>query len=282
MATHGDEARPRLDAVSLPAGQSLPGKRNRPALMSIAMVFVATLVVAVIWNGLGESSAKAAMGELSRLIRTNSETIDRTYRIAVEEVSQPRRGGRDKSVEKQRPPKPPLDGATLHVRGGDQFVLVRRTADGRPFVTGCNGTMSWAVRPDGPVRFSADVTRFNRDVPGHEHSMPLNNIRDGLERLREAYDIRLLPVEVPDDASNGNDATRLIVAVKKHGFRGPQRVEISYSVTSGLIRQIRFIEMPYGPERLTLRMSLVDQHPLGRDFFDHSSHHATDRVVEEE
>lgn len=170
----------------------------------------------------------------------------------------------------------------LHVRGGGQFVLVRKTADGRPFVTGSNGQTSWAVRPDGPVRFSSDLTRFNRDLPGHEHSMPLSNIHEGLERLREAFDVQLLPVESGDEANIDDEPSRLIVAVKKRGFRGPKRVEVTYSVRSGLIRQMRFVEMPYGPARLTLRMTLVEEQPLGEAFFDHQSHHDADRTVEEE
>ncbi len=40
--------------------------------------------------------------------------------------------------------------------------------------------------------------------------------------------------------------------------------------------------LPYGPERLTLRMTLVEEQDLGTKFFDHESHHGSDRVVEEE
>lgn len=241
----------------------------------------ALLVVIAVWNGWGESRATAAIVELNRIIEANSQSTDRTYQVTVEEVTSPRRGEREDSSVSRRPPKPPLDGAVLHVRGRDQFVLIRQTTDGAPFVTGCNGTTSWAVRPDGPVRFSTDRTRFNRDLPGHEHSMPLNNIHDGLARLREAYETQLLPVE-PDDSPNENEPTRLIVAVKKRGVRGPRRVEISYAAESGLIRQLRFIDMPYGPERLTLQMTLVAEQPLGEQFFHHESHHDAGREVVEE
>jgi hypothetical protein len=40
--------------------------------------------------------------------------------------------------------------------------------------------------------------------------------------------------------------------------------------------------MPYDPERLILRMTLVEEHDLGSKFFDHESHHGSDRAVEEE
>lgn len=183
----------------------------------------------------------------------------------------------DDAPERQRPPKPPLSGAIVHVRRGGQFVLSRQTSDGRTFLTGSNGWTSWAVRPDGSVRESTDLNEFNRDVPGHEHSMPLIHIEEGLERLLEAYDydVRLLPVETADDAVAEDNPTRPIFAVKKRHYRGPKRVEISYSVRSGLIQQLRFVEMPYGPEHLTL----IKERPLGDRLFDHESHHKTDQPV---
>ena len=49
-----------------------------------------------------------------------------------------------------------------------------------------------------------------------------------------------------------------------------------------MIRQMRFVEMPYGPERLTLRLTLAEERSLGADFFRHQSHHDPERVVEEE
>jgi hypothetical protein len=74
----------------------------------------------------------------------------------------------------------------------------------------------------------------------------------------------------------------VLVAVKKRGHRGPQRVEITYEVETGLIRQMRFVEMPYGPERLTVRLTLEEEVHLGTEFFRHASHHGPERIVEEE
>jgi hypothetical protein len=270
------------------AVQDSPSMRSRrrfqPLTATVSVVVVAMLVIAVLWRGLGESSASAAVIELNRLIAANAQPTDRTYQITVEEAASPaRRDGRAESPERGRPPKPPMEGARLHVRGGQQFVLVRTTTEGLPFVTGSNGQTSWAVRTDGPVRLSSDLTRFSHDLPGHEHSMPLNSIHDGLERLREAYDVQLLPVEIVDDeAAADAEPSRLLVAVKKPGFRGPKRVEITYSIRSGFIRQMRFVEMPYGPERLTLRLTLVEERELGPNFFDHESHHDAARDVIDE
>lgn len=251
---------------------------HRSLITLLSTTALICMAVVLFYKSFGNNAAIAAAGELQRLIELNAQPMDRTYQITVEETVLPRRGRRGPSPEDGRPPKAPMDGATLYVREGQQFVL-RRITEAGPFVTGCNGTFSWAVRPDGPVRSSKDLNRFNRDLPGHEHDMPLVNIHDGLERLRQAYDVQLLPVE---DGENSEPPSRLLVAVRHPKERGPRRVEISYEVESGLIRQMRFIEMPYGPESLTLRLTLLSEESLDERFFDHESHHDANRRVEVE
>ncbi len=257
-------------------------RRLRPLVALAGVLLAMAALVLVLLRGLAETPVSAAVVELNRLIVSSTRPTDRTYQITVEDrtLSQARGPGSE-PFDWGRPPKPPLDGAVLHVRGKNQFVLVRMTKEGLPFVTGSNGKTSWAARPDGPVRVSPDLTRFNRDVPGHEHAMPLSNIKEALERLRTAYEVQLLPVETAEgDVRSEERSTRLLVAVKKRGYRGPRRVEITYDVASGRIQQMRFIKMPYGPDRLTLRLDLNEERDLGAAFFDHASHHAADRTVE--
>jgi hypothetical protein len=45
---------------------------------------------------------------------------------------------------------------------------------------------------------------------------------------------------------------------------------------------MRFVQMPYGPDRLDLRLSLVSEEELSSDFFEHTSHHTPDRKIEVE
>lgn len=255
-------------------------RRMRRVAVTAATFLASSFVLVVIWRSIGGTPASAATVEINRLIEANVSAPDRTYVVDVEEQSPiSKRELPEDAPERTRPAKPSIDRAVLHVRRNGRFVLIRRAADGQSFLTGSNGEVSWAIKSDGPVRSSSDLTRFSHDVPGHEHSMPLISIKEGLEKLREAYDVQLLPIEKPDDPAEETLPSRLIVAVKKRGFRGPQRVEIHYTVQSGLIRQMRFIEMPYGPDRLTLRLTCVEQRDLGADFFDHEAHHAADRIV---
>ncbi len=270
-------------AMTSPVAGPASGTPTRPyarqVVATLSAAAVAILAFVVLWKGIGETPAVAAVKELNRLITANAQATDRTYLVDVETAGLESR--QRKRPERDRPPKPPIDGAVLHVRSHNQFVLIRTTPEGQPFVTGSDGQTSWAVRPDGPVRVSSDLNRFNRDLPGHEHSMSLINIEEGLEHLRAAYEIQLLPAETPDEAADMPDQSlRLLVAVKKRGQRGPRRVEITYVVATGQIHELRFVDMPYGPDRLTLRLFLMEERGLGRDFFGHAAHHDPARPVE--
>ncbi len=246
--------------------------------LTLATTCAVLVIGFVLWQAFTVHPVAAAT-ELQRVIAASSRSVDRTYLISVEEAVAPDRP--DQRADFGRPPKPSIEGARLYVRGANKFVLQRKLDNNQLFVTGSNGKVSWAVRPEGPVRVSTDLTEFNRDVPGHEHAMPLSNLHEGLEQLQSAYDIQVMPIE--DAEASGeqvSEPSRLLVAVKKRGFRGPKRVEITYAATSGEIRQMRFVDMPYGPDRLTLRMTLLDVGPLVATFFDHESHHDQTRDVE--
>ncbi len=259
---------------------------RKPSVPTRVWSTVATLAVllvgsAFLWLSPGPSAASAAFRDLDRIIANNIQSKDRTYRIVVEDVVTPARQGK-RPPEVHRPPKPPLDGAILHLREGRQFVLIRHTSDGLPFITGCDGQQSWAVNTRGPVKISADPRHFDHDLPGHETSIPLANLQGGLEGLKQSYDLQFSTLGPEEYEARKGEDPRLLMAVKKSKVRGPQRVEIAYDSKSGRILGMRFVQMPYGPDRLDLRLSLVDENDLPVSFFEHSSHHAPDRRVEEE
>ena len=262
---------------------TIPTQTHRPVglrLLSIAALAVTILLLWFAWRG--GDSALAGQSELRRLISANAEWMERCYRIDVESNVVDGAKPRERQSLDKRPPKPPLDGAVLTVRNKNEFVLERILLDGRHFVTGSDGKTSWMVPPEGAVRVSTDLQRFNRDVPGHEYSMSLCSLDEALMQLQSAYDVIALPDDDSDSKSVQADRTRLLVATKKRGFPGPRRVEITYLQASGSIRRIRFVEMPYGPDRLTLQMTLIEGHPHEDLFFQHSSHHATNSEVIED
>ncbi|QDV24658.1 anti-sigma factor family protein [Aureliella helgolandensis] len=241
------------------------------------------LAVAVLWQTVDAPNASAAIIELDRIIKANDFPMDRTFLISVRDVMIPPKHQDPASPERRRPPKPSLDGAVLDVRGPNQFVLKRKTVHGEWFITGSNGTASWAVRPDGPVRYSNDLTHFARDLPGHEDGLPIHNLHDGLEALRTAYDLELLPPGDGTSAATPDSEThRRMVAVKKPGFRGAVKVEIRYAESSGKISEMRFEQMAFGPQQITLTMTLTQERILPENHFDHSPHHGPERALEYE
>lgn len=268
-------------------------RRSRRSWFIAAMVAATLFVSFVLWRD-NSNTAQAEQTELRRVIAANSASLLRTFELAVESFTAGDARQRRAEQRENRPPKPPLDGAILHVRGKYEFVLIRKSLDGVPFVTGSDGKSSWAVRPDGPVRISQDLQRFNRDVPGHEYSMPLYNLSAALEHLQSAYELHVLPeptheplatdatADSSSDTSASSQPQKLLVAIKRKGFPGPRRVEISYLADSGLIEQLRFIDMPYGPDRLTVRLTLTESPAATDSFFNHALYHSSDRKVEVE
>ena len=255
-------------------------------------VFVAafTLVfTALLWRGSGDNSASASTMELKRIIAANAELIDHTYQINMEnEDPEIRQGGRrPPPPDHRRPPHPrpphgrpvppPMNGAILYVRGGRQFVLVRKGLDGRLFTTGCNGKLSWSIGPEGPVRVSDDPNRFRRGVPGQSHSVPLVSIHEGLEGLLSAYDIEMRdsPLQVGDETCQ-----QLIADRRSPTHLGARRVEITYSVRTGRIQDMVFVDMPRSQQLpVIIHLQLIEERDLGADFFDHQAHHEPGRPV---
>jgi hypothetical protein len=274
--------------VGLSERIQMPQKRMRRFLLTNtlgrATAAAAVLIVGLssLWFSIGTPTATAAVRELDRIIVNSLRWKDRTYEIVVEDITPDRQGRQPLGPESKRPPKPPLDGATLHLRAGNQFVLIRKTEEGVPFITGCNGQQSWAINTRGPVRVSSDVHRFDRDLPGHETSIPLTNLHEGLQQLKRAYDVTFSALGPEEYSPEDGHEARLLVALKKPKDRGPQRVEIIYDATTGRILRMRFIQMPYGPDRLDLRLSLVGEQELPLDFFEHTTHHASNRKIETE
>lgn len=241
-------------------------------------VLAATLLVGLsLWQGIGARELLASNSDLQRVNNWSRRLESRSFRIHVladrpESDREQRARARDQSKLLAPPAKPPLDRALLHARGDDQFVLEREVPEEGVFLTGSDGMTGWAVSPQGAVRTSRDPNRFNRDVPGHEHQLPLNSLFANLDRVESAYRIQLFPGADAEDSS-AQRPTSLLVAQKKRGQRGPERIEVTYESNSGRILGMRIIEMPYGPRRLDLELKLEAEGTLAPEFFQYESHH---------
>lgn len=238
-------------------------KKFRP-LQLVGALSVA--VVLAVWAFL--SQPVSAAREMERLIRISSQEMaerDRTYRIL----------NLDDYPEEEAEKKPPMDGAILHVRSPDQYVLIRRFTDGREWITGSDGESGWSVPPEGTgaVRVSPDPMRFRGPLPGHQAGIPFANLSADLTRIRLTYDLMVLPASP--------EGWRGLLARKRSVLdRGPREVEIRYDPKTGVISRMTFQGMPQakgGPDHL--KVELIDQKALATDFFKHNQHHDRNRKV---
>jgi hypothetical protein len=255
-ATPGDKPEPARTAVGWQVWRQVSVVGGLVALVAIAFT-------AVWW---GNPRQVSAATELDRLI-DQADTRDRSYIIR----------NLDDRPEQTNDRQPPIDGAMLHVRYPDQYVLIRKFPDGRPFATGSDGERSWVIPPGGAtVRVSRDPMRFRGPVPGHQHGIPFVNLRSDLVQLREAYTVSPL-------GPNAAGQRGLLALKKSSDYRGPNRVELWYDADTGVIHRMVFAGMPKargGPD--SVAVELVDQRDQGADFFKHQSHHAPDRRMVEE
>jgi hypothetical protein len=254
---------PTARIVSPPSGRSKISSR-RVAVAAGGLAALAAIVLVAWWGG--DATPLSAAAELNRLIDASGALPDRTYRITS-------LGPGPKPIEARQAP---IDRATLYIRSPDKYVLVRRFSDGRVYATGFDGQRNWSAPPDGAVRLSHDPLRFRWALPGHQHGIPFADLRSDLIELRDAYTLsRIAP-----DASGRHG---LRAEKKSHEYRGPNRVDVYFDINSGVVHRMVFDGLPQargGPK--SVAVELIEQRPLGDDFFQHDAHHAAGRRVVEE
>ncbi|MEZ6043473.1 MAG: hypothetical protein R3C20_23485 [Planctomycetaceae bacterium] len=247
--------------------------RSLRTVLALSSALCLTLVLGLIFWQSVSSPALAASVELQRIIQASEAALDRTYLVTAleEEVDS------ETLPSTVRGAKPSVDGALLHVRGPNQYVLVRYFADGTEFITGSNEKTAWSVPPRGRVRVSSDTTRFRGAVPGQQQAIPFIDMRNSLRQLQESYEIDLSPEKTPEGWRRMN-ATR-----KASATGGPKQVSIWYDATSGAVHRMLLERLPKGrggPNSVLLE--LTDQSRLPDDFFSHESHHASGRRIDHE
>ena len=247
--------------------------RSLRTVLALSSALCLTLVLGLIFWQSVSSPALAASVELQRIIQASEAALDRTYLVTAleEEVDS------ETLPSTVRGAKPSVDGALLHVRGPNQYVLVRYFADGTEFITGSDGTTAWSVPPRGRVRVSNDATRFRGAVPGQQHAIPFIDMRNSLRQLQESYELDLSLETTPEGWRRMN-ANR-----KSSAAGGPKQVTLWYDAQSGVIHRMLLERLPQargGPRNVLLE--LTDERDLGPAYFEHTSHHDTNREVIEE
>lgn len=242
-------------------------------VVALSTALCLTLALGLLFWQSVSSPVLAASDELQRIIQASEAALDRTYVVTA----------LDEDVDSESLPstvrgaKPSVDGALLHVRGPNQYVLMRYFDDGTEFITGSDGTTAWSVPPRGRVRVSSDATRFRGAVPGQQHAIPFIDMRNSLRQLQESYELDLSLETTPEGWRRMN-ATRRATATG-----GPKQVTLWYDAQSGTIHRMLLKRLPQargGPRNVLLE--LTDERDLEPSYFEHTSHHDTNRKVIEE
>lgn len=269
----------QIDAESVKAVQTdAPRRRRRFAILTTLLAVAAAVMLMFVVSG-PHQNVSAAMASLEKVMEAAARPIDRTYHVrVVEEYPRDKRPRNLAEAPPSRSERKQIDGATLFVRGANQYVMTVTLASGQQRTSGCDGQQSWAFRGEGPIHVSSDLNRFRGGLPGQQQDIPFLNIHDHLSQLLTGYDIQL--VQEPLKMEHASTLSLLLGVRKSKAVRGPKQVEISFDFENGTVHRMLLDGLPRGgggPKSVMLE--LIDQSPLDADFFSHVSHHEPNRRI---
>ncbi len=267
------------DLNSVTLGRSLePYRRRRFTLLTSALAIAAAVIVMFMVLG-PQQSVSAAMASLEKVLEAAAKPLDRTYLVRV--VEEYPRDKKPKNLSQEawdREAEKQIDGATLFVRGANQYVLNVMLQSGLRRTSGCDAEVSWAFREDGPVHVSTDLSRFRGGVPGQQQDIPFMNLHSHLSQLQRGYDVGLS--EQQDSASDGTVLSRLVGVRKSSDVPGPKQIDIWFDANDGTVHKMLLSGLPRGrggPKSAMLE--LEDQSELAPNFFSHEAHHEPGRRI---
>lgn len=259
------------ESVTLAEAGRTSGRRRFAILTSTLTIAAAVIVMFVVLGP--QQNVSAAMASLEKVIEAAAKPFDRTYRVSV--IEEYPRGKKPRNLSQEaweREAEEQIDGATLFVRGANQFVLTVMLRSGVMRTSGCDGEVSWAFRENGPVHVSADLSRFRGGVPGGQQDLPFMNMHAHLSQLLSGYEVEL--TDEADAATDGTVLSQLVGVRQSRDVRGPKQIEIWFDADSGTVYTMVLDGLPRGrggPKSVMLE--LEDQSDLAPDFFSHDAHH---------
>ena len=274
------DAESAADCVNV-VSKSVPHSRRRFAILTSALTIAAAVMVMLIVFG-PHQSVSAAMASLEKVVEAAAKPFDRTYKVRViEEYSRDKRPRNLSQEAWDRKAPEQIDGATIHVRDANEYVMIVLLKTGVTRTSGCDGRFSWSFRENGPVHVSTDLNRFRGGMPGNQQDMPFLNIHANLSQLKIGFD-----VELADEQETGADGTllsHLICVRKSSGVRGLKQVDIWFDAEDGTVHKMLLDGLPRGrggPKSVMLE--LVDQSVFALDFFSHHTHHEPGKRIKYE
>jgi len=225
-----------------------------------------------------------AMASMDKMITAMDSSGDRTYMIRVEGTpgdNAPPPPGAPPDRRRETGQRAGLDGATLYLRGGDKFVLIRPTPSGRPVINGCDGQTRWLIRPDKPVLVSNDPQAFRIPMPKDLEAILTLDLKSTLLQIRDHYRVKFID-EARDDRTPNRSWIYLDADRRSRDFPGPKNIELWADADTDILQRIEFadIHLQGDPAPKRLILELVGQNPLADNWFTRQAHHPQDAPVD--
>lgn len=225
--------------------------------VSAAAAVIAIAVGAFVVN----NSTRPALASVTQILTALNQPGDRTYRLSV--------------YPADTEPKHGLNGATLYLRDGQEYLLVRIDHRGRELFDGYDGHSSWRIRAGVLVEVRKGPGAGGIPMPRSMAEVPFADLQGTLESIQRDYVVERFNLAPLDDG--GPQVRHLFARRRSPEAKGPNTIEIWADPQSGTPQRIVFDDAKFQgnaePRRLTFK--LISEAQLPVDWFSHSAHGRT-------
>lgn len=230
----------------------------------------AAMVVAGLW--VFTSAPTPAMASLNDILASLGRPGDRTYRIHMQDQPAPPENRPPDAPPPEMAPRPGLDNATLYLRDGKQFLLVRDDPKGGVIFDGYDGQQSWRITRGALAETKEGPGAGGIPMPPIMADVPFSDLHQTLERIRVDY-----TVEASGQAplpSGGEMLRHVRVRRNSHEVKGPETIEIWADPKTAIPKRIVFDDAKIQGNREPVRITfdLVTQEPLSPTWFTPGPH----------
>ena len=165
-----------------------------------------------------------------------------------------------------------LDHATLYLRNGTQYLLVRPDPKGGWLFDGFDGHQSWRISGGALAETKEGLGAGGLGMPQNMTATLFSDLQPTLERIRVDYTVeRLDQSPLP---TGGGPLRHLVAHRNSHDVKGPVIIEIWADSKTGMPHRIVFDQAKFQgstqPRRLTF--DLISEAPLPADWFTPAVH----------
>lgn len=261
-----------IPASSSAAGGPADRRLRIPTWARRSAWAAAALILVAVGLWVFTYSPAPAMASLNDILSSLGRPGDRSYSIRMEDLPTPRRRRPPEENWRKYMPRPGLDAATLYLRDGRQYLLVRHDPKGGFMYDGYDGRQSWRVK-DGMIAETREgLGAGGIPMPSIMADVPFCDLQQTLERIRVDYTVEHL-----GQASLPGDSKLLrYVRVRRNSrdVKGPETIEIWADPANAIPKRIIFDDAKIQGNREPCRLTfdLVSEETLPKDWFTPAPH----------